>query len=288
MAKLYENRIPHITKITSFGTCAKALTYTPWWGVYCVYMKTKDSPLSVFKALLIITLFFAGVPYIFAAWTGPDAAPPGNNVAAPINISSVDQDKAGGLSLGKLAVNGQVQIKDGTQGAGKVLTSDVDGVASWVTPGSSGNNGNQPLKLIYMGLNGATASNPNVTVPIPAGITHVVINARATMSCTLPEDKGRSVKATFKANGVNYANLTASSGNNNGAEVRIEAATIGAIAVSGGTDLVLTASKYLLDQTGTVIAGGPWAANGGPADSKCSTVAPYFFGGFYGYVIYGY
>ena len=37
----------------------------------------------------------------------------------------------------KLEVNGQVKITDGTQGVGKVLTSDANGFASWMAPGSS-------------------------------------------------------------------------------------------------------------------------------------------------------
>lgn len=36
--------------------------------------------------------------------------------------------------VAKLDVAGNVKIADGTQGAGKVLTSDADGIASWVTP----------------------------------------------------------------------------------------------------------------------------------------------------------
>ena len=35
----------------------------------------------------------------------------------------------------KLEVNGTLKITDGTQGAGKVLTSDATGLVSWVTPG---------------------------------------------------------------------------------------------------------------------------------------------------------
>ncbi|GIV28885.1 MAG: hypothetical protein KatS3mg027_2699 [Bacteroidia bacterium] len=38
----------------------------------------------------------------------------------------------------KLEVQGQVKIVDGTQGAGKVLTSDANGLASWQTPPAAG------------------------------------------------------------------------------------------------------------------------------------------------------
>ena len=53
------------------------------------------------------------------------------------------QKSNGNLGLGtitpaaKLDVAGNVKIADGTQGAGKVLTSDANGLASWTTPASS-------------------------------------------------------------------------------------------------------------------------------------------------------
>lgn len=43
----------------------------------------------------------------------------------------------------KLDVAGNVKIADGTQGAGKVLTSDANGVASWQTPASGGGGSSQ-------------------------------------------------------------------------------------------------------------------------------------------------
>jgi hypothetical protein len=38
----------------------------------------------------------------------------------------------------KLRINAQVQIQDGTQSAGKVFTSDANGIGSWQTPSSGG------------------------------------------------------------------------------------------------------------------------------------------------------
>lgn len=40
--------------------------------------------------------------------------------------------------LAKLDITGNIKIADGTQGAGKVLTSDANGLASWQTPSGSG------------------------------------------------------------------------------------------------------------------------------------------------------
>lgn len=76
-----------------------------------------------------------GVSYAFAAsgWQDPTQSPPGGNTPAPVNVGTVDQIKEAGLSLDKLAVFGQVVIQDGTQGVGKVLTSDTNGIAAWKT-----------------------------------------------------------------------------------------------------------------------------------------------------------
>jgi len=44
-----------------------------------------------------------------------------------------------------LGVNGNVKITDGTQGAGKVLTSDANGLASWQTPAAGGSVNNNRI-----------------------------------------------------------------------------------------------------------------------------------------------
>lgn len=68
----------------------------------------------------------------------------------------------------KLAVNGSVTIADGTQGAGKVLTSDANGKASWQTGGgSSSGTGLEALNKHYFitastytgNLGGVTGAN---------------------------------------------------------------------------------------------------------------------------------
>ncbi|MBI2450858.1 MAG: hypothetical protein HYV52_00755 [Parcubacteria group bacterium] len=49
-------------------------------------------------------LFSFGLNYVFG-FTEPTASPPGGNVAAPLNISSVSQTKAGSLTLGPTSVD---------------------------------------------------------------------------------------------------------------------------------------------------------------------------------------
>ncbi len=52
---------------------------------------------------LIAGVFMAtGVQYVLA-WTGPTAAPPSNNVAAPINVSATAQTKAGSFTAAGIA-----------------------------------------------------------------------------------------------------------------------------------------------------------------------------------------
>lgn len=70
-----------------------------------------------------------------------------NNVAAATFFVGADNGNGyflGNLGLGvqaataKLDVAGKVKIVDGTQGLGKVLTSDANGLASWQTPAGGG------------------------------------------------------------------------------------------------------------------------------------------------------
>ena len=97
-----------------------------------------------------------------STWVGPTATPPAGNTAIPLNVSSNNQDKAGGLSIGgPLLVNGALQILSGTPGVGKVLTSNATGEATWQA--SAGGGGGSPA-TIYVDVSGkasCTASCPS-------------------------------------------------------------------------------------------------------------------------------
>ncbi|TAK57799.1 hypothetical protein EPO17_00895, partial [Patescibacteria group bacterium] len=92
------------------------------------------------------TLIIAGLALVFAItlsvvnadWTSAPANPPANNAPAPINVGSIDQVKNGGLALNSLLVTGGLRITSGTPGAGKVLTSDAQGNATWQGGGGTG------------------------------------------------------------------------------------------------------------------------------------------------------
>jgi len=125
-------------------------------------MKTLFSQL---KLILLALLIAVGVSYVSAAWSNPTATPPEGNVAAPINVSEVGQTKKGNLILESLdannnvlanaltLVNGNLLIQNGAielkpnAGAGKVLTSDANGVGTW----QSGSGGGIQPKIYKVG-----------------------------------------------------------------------------------------------------------------------------------------
>ncbi len=102
------------------------------------------------------------------AWTVPTTPPPDGNVAPPLNTSNVPQIKYARLGIvtpsvlnnaldimgissfwGNVIVGAggvaKIQINDGNQAEGKVLTSDNEGWARWATLPSSGSNQNNSL-----------------------------------------------------------------------------------------------------------------------------------------------
>lgn len=117
------------------------------------------------KAVLLGIVVAVGVSYAAAGtFTGPACAPPNCNADAPLNVGTSNQVKAGRLVIGttdsgaKILVDnvdgpalfaggilqssgafftGPVAIRDGSQGAGKILVSDALGVASWASLSSA-------------------------------------------------------------------------------------------------------------------------------------------------------
>ena len=114
---------------------------------------------QIFQSAKVVILALAlsiGISYV-SAWTAPTATTPSSNVAAPINVSSTAQLKPGDLSVWNLISNGVVTnnavVTNSIAGntvatnnlvvatgaaAGKVLTSDALGNATWQAPASSG------------------------------------------------------------------------------------------------------------------------------------------------------
>lgn len=75
---------------------------------------------------------------VAGTWTPAPASPPNSNADAPVNIGGGAQTKTGSLTLNSsladsigLILGGKIKIVDGTQAAGRVLTSDANGLGTW-------------------------------------------------------------------------------------------------------------------------------------------------------------
>lgn len=92
---------------------------------------------KIFSTILVIASFVLGANVIYS-WTTPPATPPSSDTPAPINVGASTQVKSGSLGIdgnflvsGNTVITGKLKIADGTQAAGRYLTSDSDGNASW-------------------------------------------------------------------------------------------------------------------------------------------------------------
>lgn len=84
---------------------------------------------AFFRALLIITaLLGADLSAVYAQLKV------GSNPTSISATSNLEVEAANGNKTIVNKTTGQMTVQDGTQGAGKVFTSDADGAASWVAP----------------------------------------------------------------------------------------------------------------------------------------------------------
>lgn len=105
---------------------------------------------KIISSTLVIIGFAIGATALsaLADWTTPSCDPsvdPGAcNTSAPLNLSSLGQVKDGPLTINALStaiddiglkLSGKIKIVDDNQAAGRVLTSDANGVGTWQSPG---------------------------------------------------------------------------------------------------------------------------------------------------------
>ena len=83
---------------------------------------------QLFSSLFILFVGLLAASAL-SAWTGPTAAAPAGNVAAPINVGTTDQVKNAGISVNSLAVFGSQYIQDklGIGRSSPVVPLDVNG-----------------------------------------------------------------------------------------------------------------------------------------------------------------
>jgi len=157
---------------------------------------------------------------IAGTWTAAPASGPTNgNVDAPINVGVLEQIKTGPLRVNTnttinpiaeigLILGGKLQIVDGNQAAGKVLTSDANGVGTWQAAAGGANLGNcQVQRGLVTGVLRDTAKNVTFASPFPAGIIPtVVISSDASID-------GQSTAYSFVSNVTNTGFTVAAQAN---------------------------------------------------------------------------
>ncbi len=81
---------------------------------------------SVSFAFIITAVFIVAGVYVAKGWTEPVVAPPGGNVAAPINVGAVPQNKAGSLGIsGILDVVGAIKTGSTIDATGAINTKST-------------------------------------------------------------------------------------------------------------------------------------------------------------------
>jgi hypothetical protein len=81
-----------------------------------------------------------------------------SNTATPLIYGVFDADPANQM----LTINGKLKISQGSPGAGKVLTSDADGLATWETPAAGG--GEATYQVYTALLTQSGSGDPDATV----------------------------------------------------------------------------------------------------------------------------
>ncbi|MDB5187599.1 MAG: hypothetical protein JWO50_119 [Candidatus Kaiserbacteria bacterium] len=192
-------------------------------------------------ALYGLMIFFSGAAVI-SAWTGPTGTAPSNNVAAPINVGTIDQVKNAGLSVNTLLVAGNMLtagtyldlagtnaylnfgastgnagygIRDNggsveVKNSGGAWVSITAGSGSWVVSGTNIYNNN--TGNIGIGTTNPTDGKLQVVgvVSISRSGTGTCCSAAGNETLALSENtsvSGRTAKIQFHNSGVNEAFL---------------------------------------------------------------------------------
>ena len=125
-------------------------------------MFTKKQITSAIKITVLSAILIVGLNYVNAAWSGPTANPPSGGIPTPVNISSVNQVKNGGLGVNALSVFGDGLIsRDMT--ATEFCFTDGTCISAW-----------SQLK------NPSTSQTP--TVSLTANPTNVAYNGQTTLT----------------------------------------------------------------------------------------------------------
>jgi hypothetical protein len=105
--------------------------------------------------------------------------------------------------LAKLDVAGTIKITDGTQGAGKVLTSDANGLATWATPAA--------IAAYYNLTSNWNGTTPQASAPFTLGNEGTMVTFSIFNNCSQGRVYGGTmlINPTGQVTIINYANVLA-------------------------------------------------------------------------------
>jgi len=172
--------------------------------------------LNILKVAVPTLIVVLAVSYVSADWSAPTCGPTGCNAPAPINVSATSQDKLGAirlntavpgstygldvfgisrffgnLEIGNASFPSKVKIVDGTQGVGKILTSDANGLSSWQTLGTGS------VSAVTNIIAGT-----GIDIDPDTGIGAVTVSATgAPIACTWHTSSGPVETSVFNSNG---------------------------------------------------------------------------------------
>ncbi len=175
---------------------------------------------GILAGALIGALALSALAQSSGTWTAPTATPPGNNVAAPINVGgggdplTYPQIKTGLLGLSNLVVNNlQVLTGEGTTTtnttvgtggiSGKVLTAiDSNGTVGWRVAGGGGWGGSCSVALTSVNNNSVyqNTSSSNIVVTAYESVSNAVSGAIM------------SITGSISQNGSGYSLVTNNGG----------------------------------------------------------------------------